>query len=655
MTKSEHESPCTTEVSQLDLLQAALDHINQGFSVFDANLRLVASNSMLFEMLDFPLRLKTRGTHISEFLRVNAERGEYGDGDIEAQVARRVERAAKFEPHAFERQRPSGQIVSIRGGPLPQGGFVTTYTDVTRERMHQRQLERTVEERTRALQQSEDWLRLVTDNVPALICYIAPGPVYRFANAPYAVWFNQTPASIIGKPVRDVVGTALFNQMGPKIDQALNGQVVNFEYMRKNRKGEPVTMRSTLVPDRTADGRSLGCFVLSVDASEQKASENRLLQSQRMEAVGQLTGGLSHDFNNLLSIILGNGLSLNRKAETASLTHEQISEYTRPLLQAAQRGADLTQRLLTFARGDQQEARILDLSGGLEHAARLVKGSLPQNIELTLALPTSPLRAEVDPTLFDNAVVNLALNARDAMPNGGRLHLALALERLEPEQAAALDLTAGPYARLCVTDEGSGLSDSALKQAFEPFFTTKSFGTSSGLGLSMVYGFAKQSGGTVTLENRSSCQGARVCLFLPLSHAQTDGDAPQSAPPPPARVGDGQLIIIVEDEPDLAKILTEQVTTLGFTALLADDAQDALGLVQTLPEVRCVLSDIVMPGTLNGLELAHRIRQGTPQVAVVLMTGYNTEAKPDIPEGIRILKKPFDETRLAAALTESLS
>jgi PAS domain-containing protein len=160
--------------AQIDLLQAALDHINQGFTVFDSDLRLVAWNRGLYDMLDMPESIVRRGAHLEDFIRVNAERGEYGPGDIEAKIERRIERAKLFEPHYFERIRPNGQIIAVSGTPLPQGGFVTIYSDVTEERQRQEKLERTVEERTHALQQSEDWLRLVTDNIPALIAYLSP-------------------------------------------------------------------------------------------------------------------------------------------------------------------------------------------------------------------------------------------------------------------------------------------------------------------------------------------------------------------------------------------------------------------------------------------------------------------------------------------------
>ncbi|MDN3720846.1 PAS-domain containing protein [Roseibium salinum] len=246
--------------AQLDLMQAALDHINQGFSVFDANLTLVAWNRGLWEMLDFPQELARRGTHLEAFLRVNAERGEYGPGDIEGKIQRRLERAKLFEPHYFERIRPNGQVIAVSGTPLPQGGFVTTYSDVTEDRRRQEKLERTVEERTRALQQSEDWLRLVTDNIPALIAYLAPGPVFRFANRRYADWFGHSVASVAGRPAPEVVGEELFKELEPHIAHAFEGNAVSYEYRRKRSDGSTAYMRSTLIPDMTADGRTLGIF-----------------------------------------------------------------------------------------------------------------------------------------------------------------------------------------------------------------------------------------------------------------------------------------------------------------------------------------------------------------------------------------------------------
>lgn len=644
------------EQSQIDLLQAALDHVNQGFSVFDKDLKLVAWNRGLWEMLDFPPRLARRGTHLEEFLRVNAERGEYGPGDIEGKIRRRVERARLFEPHYFERIRPNGQIIAVSGTPLPQGGFVTTYSDVTEDRKRQQTLEKTVEERTRALRQSEDWLRLVTDNIPALIAYMAPGPVFRFANRRYAEWFGQSVASIVGKPAPQVVGEQLFAEIEPHVRRAFEGNAVSYEYDRLRQDGTAVCMRSTLIPDMTQDGRTLGVFVLSLDATEQKRSEAALMQSQRMDAVGKLTGGLAHDFNNLLTILMGNLLSLNRI--TGTITLDDLKARIAPMLQATQRGSDLTQHLLAFSRGrliDPQTVRLQDLIINVE---TLLRGSLPPTINLNIDPGPMGLAARIDPTQLETALINLAFNARDALPDGGDVTIQLTHCTLSGRAADDLSLPSGAYARISVSDTGTGMDEQTRLRVFEPFFTTKTFGTGSGLGLSMVYGFASQSGGAASVSSAPG-QGTRIDLYLPaidLSSA-VEISVGQGAEEEEPR-GSGELVLLVEDNADVAAVLAEQLQHLGYTVLLAESAEDARNLANALPEIRCLLSDIVMPGQINGLALARTIRSNRPDIGIALMTGYadwGMLQEGDESVGFPVLSKPVRPQALAHTLKHVLS
>ncbi|ADZ69260.1 PAS-domain containing protein [Polymorphum gilvum] len=651
MTRSDPQSEL------LDLLQAALDHVNQGFSVFDADLRLVAWNRGLWEMLDFPQALAKRGTHLADFLRVNAERGEYGPGDTEAKIARRVERARLFQPHYFERIRPNGQVIAVSGRPLPQGGFVTTYTDVTEERRRQEKLERTVEERTRALRQSEDWLRLVTDNVPALIAYMGPGPVFRFANRRYADWFGHSIASIVGRSPQDVVGQELYAELEPHIEHAFAGNAVSYEYSRRKADGDVAYMRSTLIPDMTIDGRTLGVFVLSLDATEQKRSEATLVQSQRMDAVGKLTGGLAHDFNNLLAILMGNLLSLKRKGQ--DVTVQEVLAHLEPMLQAAQRGTDLTQRLLAFSRGKATETHDVPLQGVLNNVATLLKGSMPGNVALEIRSSTDRLIARLDPTQIENAIVNLVFNARDALPDGGKITITLDETDLPVKEAAKAGLGPGLYARLTVRDTGIGMSEDTRLRVFEPFFTTKQFGTGSGLGLSMVYGFARQSGGSVDIETVPG-EGTAVTLLLPARRRpdtiRAAGPWPDDLPPLPE--GNGELILLVEDDAAVAATITEQLQDLGYTVLAAESAEDARSLARDVPEIRALLTDIVMPGQVNGLALARAISTERASLGIALMTGYADwsglgadGSEPPFP----VLAKPFDSRTLAETLRTILT
>ncbi|TYC75911.1 PAS domain S-box protein [Stappia sp. BW2] len=642
--------------TQLDLMQAALDHINQGFSAFDADLRLVAWNRGLWEMLDFPQELARRGTHLEAFLRVNAERGEYGPGDIEGKIQRRLERAKLFEPHYFERIRPNGQVIAVSGTPLPRGGFVTTYSDVTEDRRRQEKLERTVEERTRALQQSEDWLRLVTDNIPALIAYLSPGPVFRFANRRYADWFGHSVASVAGRPAPEVVGEELFKELEPHINRCFEGNAVSYEYQRNRSDGSIAYMRSTLIPDMTKDGRTLGIFVLSLDATDQKQAEAALVQSQRMDAVGKLTGGLAHDFNNLLAILMGNLLSLGRTQ--TPLDRETLDSKLSPMLEATKRGSDLIQRLLAFSRGKAIDPQNVSLAKVIASAGRLLEGSLPPSVDVTITTESAEIGACIDPTQMETALINLAFNARDAMPEGGTLTIALDMCELDARGADDLGIPPGKFARITVGDTGSGMDAETQLRVFEPFFTTKTFGTGSGLGLSMVYGFIHQSGGSIHI---SSTPGAGTCLTLYLPYrriatstsADTDkGDAE------PVRPGQGELLLLVEDDPDVANTVTDQLQNLGYAVLRAENAEDARSLALDLPELRAVLSDIIMPGQINGLALAREIQQKRQDLGIALMSGYadwsdlaGQASACEFP----VLAKPFADAQLADTLQKILS
>jgi len=642
--------------TQLDLMQAALDHINQGFSAFDADLRLVAWNRGLWEMLDFPLELARRGTHLEAFLRVNAERGEYGPGDIEGKIRRRLERAKLFEPHYFERIRPNGQVIAVSGTPLPQGGFVTTYSDVTEDRRRQEKLERTVEERTRALRQSEDWLRLVTDNIPALIAYMSPGPVYRFANRRYADWFGQSVASIAGRTAAEVVGEELYRFLEPHIERAFQGNAVSYEYQRKRPDGTSAYMRSTLIPDMTQDGRTLGIFVLSLDATDQKQAEAALVQSQRMDAVGKLTGGLAHDFNNLLAILMGNLLSLSRMEGPVEKT--ALDTKLSPMLEATKRGSDLIQRLLAFSRGKPIDPQTVPLAGVIASAGRLLEGSLPSSIDLRLPSPDASIAACIDPTQMETALINLAFNARDAMPDGGTLTISLDEAELTQRDAEDLGVPAGSYARITVGDTGSGMDEDTQLRVFEPFFTTKTFGTGSGLGLSMVYGFIRQSGGAIQISSALGV-GTYLTLHLPLVRLNVSNPASANAETGAApKRGKGELLLLVEDDAAVAAAVTDQLQNLGYSVLLAESADDARSLALDLPELRGVLSDIVMPGQVNGLALAREIRRKRADLGIALMSGYadwSALAGQDPACEFPVLAKPFADDQLADTLHRILA
>ena len=309
-------------VTRHEMLQAGLDLLDQGITVFDGDLRLVAWNQTFLRLLDFPEELARVGAPFASFIRHNAERGEYGPGDPDLQVAERLAAAATFEPHTSERRRPNGRVLLLRGEPLPHKGFVTLYSDITEQRYieglteHQNiQLEERVRRRTAqlenananltranaentritaALQRSEERLRLINDTVPILIGYVDKNEVYQYANKGYSDWYGHPEGAVTGRAVIDVIGPHVYAQVRDSVRKALSGQQVTYEYQME-RQATTVHARSTLVPEITAEGDTLGFFVFSHDITEQKRMQAALVQAQKMEAIGQLTGGLAHD------------------------------------------------------------------------------------------------------------------------------------------------------------------------------------------------------------------------------------------------------------------------------------------------------------------------------------------------------------------------
>lgn len=644
-------------IAQLKLMQAALDHISEGFSVMDKDLRLVGWNKRFFELLDLPKSLAKRGTHFSEFIRYNAEREEYGEGDIEELVAERVEKAKAFEPHYLTRERPSGEIIAIRGFPLPEGGFVTTYTDVTDQHKRQEALEQAVAERTSELRESEHRMRLITNAIPALIAYVDTQPKYTFANQRYAEWFGYTTETILNKTVADVVGTQLFPELEPKILLALNGQEITYDYRRERLNGLIADMRTTLLPDLDeATGAVRGCFVLSLDVTEQKEREAFQHQTQKMEAVGQLTGGVAHDFNNLLTIILGNLMSMRAR----SSKHPEYEELVEPAIEAANRGANLVNRLLAFARGRPIDPHPVDVAAVVADLSPLLRRTLPSSVEVETEMKGEPGQAMVDRSQLENALLNLALNARDAMDGQGRIKFTVSQTNLSRSKATDLGLSLNAYIRIDVEDTGTGMNEKTRQRAFEPFFTTKGFGSGNGLGLSTVYGFAQQSLGTVTIAPERE-SGACITLYLPYTEQtedETDTDGigyaidQVRADLGMAELGMGELVLLVEDDISVRAIVRRQLIDLGYSVLEAEEASEALDMIKSIAEIRYLVSDVVMPGQMNGIALAKKAKTIVPTIKVGLISGYADD--PDNKDfstcPFPILPKPFATEALAGMM-----
>lgn len=380
--------------------------------------------------------------------------------------------------------------------------------------------------------------------------------------------------------------------------------------------------------------------------------EERLHQSQKMEAVGQLTGGLAHDFNNLLGSISGALEMLGRRIAQGRDT----DYYLDAAQEAAGRAAALTHRLLAFSRRQTLEPRVTDVGALVCGIGELVERTTGPAVVLDIDIQSGLWPALVDPGQLENAVLNLCLNARDAMPDGGWITLQAANQRLADGPAQALGLPDGDYLCLNVCDTGVGMEQELMKHVFEPFFTTKPLGQGTGLGLSMIYGFVQQSGGQVAIESQAG-QGTRVALYLPrhLGHAQAERATPAGAPI--AASSAGETVLVVEDEPVLRLLMAEVLNESGYTVLEAGDSAEGLYLLRSQTRIDMLVSDVGLPGGMNGRQMADAALQVRPGLKVLFVTGYVQQAGGEpamLGAGMHVLTKPFKLEALAARVQELL-
>ncbi|MCV2881582.1 PAS-domain containing protein [Actibacterium sp. XHP0104] len=647
-------SPEVTDAAMLVL--EGLGHLDQGITIFDHNLKLVAWNDVFLEMLGYPRDLAFVGADFASFIDYNARRGEYGPGDPVIQVAERVEKARKFLKHHIERERPDGTVLKVVGTPLPSGGFVTTYTDITDIRRRQELLEETVTQRTRELMLSEQRLKLIADEVPAGIAHFDRDLTILYANKRFAQAYQKTPKDIIGLNASEVLYARTLLESSRFFEQARRGAMVDFE-MRVQLPGDRFKdIRTLLRPEKPSSGEVIGFYTVSIDVTRRKATMSALMRSQKMDALGRMASGISHDFNNLLTIILGNLVPLAEHLNDPATEEEFLT----PAISAARRGSSLTKRLLTLARREQFDPEPTEIDEAISEICKLLKSSVPAS--LTIAQDHEPAlpQAFVDRGQLEMALLNMALNSRDACEGKGEITIGASRYDLPAEEAELLHLPAGEYLRIRFADNGSGMSPEQAERIFEPFYTSKAAGAGSGLGLSMVYGFVKQSNGAIWVDSQPG-RGAEFTILLPSVDlvAKQDITRPEPVEPRPAPraepdTGDQPMVLLVEDDQDVRRTIRRKIAGLGYPLVEANNADEALGLLARIRDIRIVISDIDMPGTMKGHALAHRIRNMFPDIRIVLMSGQVQHfPQGSRANGIPFLRKPFSADDLSAALADS--
>lgn len=399
-------------------------------------------------------------------------------------------------------------------------------------------------------------------------------------------------------------------------------------------------------------GTHVGFAKVARDLTERRMIEEQLRQSQKMEAIGQLTGGVAHDFNNLLTVIVGNLETIWRHAPTDDgKLRRAIDQVTR----GAHRAVTLTQQLLAFSRRQPLNPKPTDINRLVAGMSDLVRRTIGENIAVETVLAGGLWRVAIDAHQLESALLNLAVNARDAMPEGGKLTIETANVHLDDGYAERYpELTPGQYVVLCVTDTGTGMTADVIARAFEPFYTTKPIGHGTGLGLSQVYGFVKQSGGHVKLYSEAG-EGTTVKIYLPRMSVQLDEEQdPHFSAPLGGELH--EVVLVVEDDPDVRLFTTESLRDLGFTVLEAHDGPSALKQLEQHPEVQLLFTDVGLPG-INGAQLVAAARERRPDIKVLFTTGYARNAivhQGRLDPGVELITKPFTRVQLAARIRDVL-
>lgn len=477
------------------------------------------------------------------------------------------------------------------------------------------------------------------------------------------LWWNEGMSRLFGYEPREIGTSASFwlehihpderERVHQSILTVINGKASEwheqYRFLRKDGTAAHVADHGFVIRDE--DGRVVRMVGGMSDITAQHTLQEQLEQSERLRAVGELTGGVAHDFNNLLTVILGN----------AELLDEQLRDQPEllPLVkvtrQAADRGTELTRHMLAFARRQPLAPQPINLRQLLEHTEPLLRHTLRADIEVEVIHAAGLWQAHADPSQLENSLLNLSLNARDAMPDGGKLTLETANMWMDDEYCARHDdLSPGQYVMIAVSDTGSGIDEAIMGRVFDPFFTTKDKGRGTGLGLSMVYGFIKQSGGHIKLYSERQ-QGTTVRMYLPRSTETGPSHKPvvRSAPD-----GGRETILVVEDDEQVRGTVHHQLEALGYTVIEAIDARQAMEqLEQHRETIDLLFTDIVLPGDMNGKQLADHVRALQPQLPVLFTSGYTKNAivhHGRLDPGVALLSKPYRRNDLARRLREVL-
>jgi PAS domain S-box-containing protein len=527
-------------------------------------------------------------------------------------------------------------------------------------------LEQRAEERARQLAASTTKLADTERRFSLLVEAVADYAIFMLDPAGNIVNWNRGAERIKGYPREEIIGqhfsrfyTEEDQQAGvPKraLETAARTGKYEAEGWRVRKDGRTFWASVVINAIRDGNGGVLGFAKITRDLTERRAADERSRQSQKMEGIGQLTGGVAHDFNNLLTIIIGNLEALQQHLEEPGSDVSRLRRSAANAMRGARRAESLTQHLLAFSRQQPLNPTSIDVGRLVTGMSDLLRRTLGEQIAVETVLAGGLWRGHADPNQLEIAIINLAVNARDAMPNGGRLTIETANVYLDERYAASqIEVVPGQYIMIAISDNGTGMTPEVKAKAFEPFYTTKDIGHGTGLGLSQVYGFVKQSRGHVKIYSEPG-EGTTIKIYLPRFHSET-AETVQEPQAAVVRGAKSETILVVEDDEDVRTYTTETLREHGYTVLEAPNGRAAIQVLDAHPEIKVLFTDIGLPGGMNGRQLADEARQRRPGLKVLFTTGYARNAivhDGRLDPGVELITKPFTQAVLGAKIRDIL-
>ncbi|KMW59935.1 PAS/PAC sensor hybrid histidine kinase [Candidatus Rhodobacter oscarellae] len=664
--RDEREQAQAELATERQNLVDAIEAIDEGFAAYDSEGRLLQCNRRFLDYYPTLKPIAKPGITYEALLRKKAESGAepVAVGREDAFVAERLADILVTNT-VRECVLADGRVLQRSSYRTSYGGLVAVYVNLTEikraeERLRElnRELDARVQKRTVDLNTANEKLQLVNAELGAIILS-APVAVVVLSPERHVTTWNPAAVDMTGlqkasvePSLANIVEPNKRNQIDAFLNRVYAGESPASTEMRlRHQNGQTIEANLSASVLTDGAGEPIGAILIMADLTESRALQQQFQQSQKMEVVAKLTAGLAHDFNNLLAIVISNIELLESRVPDDQHTQELL----RSAKKASLSGVALNKKLLAFSRDQSPELEGLDLVQELTFLEPLLQVTLGEGVKLDIAPREELWPVLTDRSLLQSAALNLAVNARDAMSGDGVFDISARNVTLD-RSAGGVDL-AGDFVRVCFSDSGAGMSADVISRAFQPFFTTKDFGKSSGLGLSMVYGFVKQTGGDIRIESTVGV-GTQITMYLPRATEMTRADD-VLLEGLNISAGNDEHILVVEDNAEMRRALTLQLAELGFHPIQAESGATALDLIQADVPVDLMLTDIVMPGGMDGRELANQARQMRPDLPIVFISGYPALSEDGIEVsweslGIKVLAKPVSQMALGARINESL-